>query len=89
MEKERKEIIEVLATIFPNQVIVLEDDDSFIDKLGMDSISFVSYVIGIESKFDIEVPDEYSLPSKLDTLNKTLDLLRQERGESYAEGESL
>jgi len=56
MEMERKGIIEVLATIFPNQAIVLEDDDSFIDKLGMDSISFVSYVIGIESKFDIEVP---------------------------------
>lgn len=89
MEMERKGIIEVLATIFPNQAIVLEDDDSFIDKLGMDSISFVSYVIGIESKFDIEVPDEYGLPSKLDTLNKTLDLLRQERGENYAEGESL
>lgn len=80
MEMERKGIIEVLALIFPNQTIDIGDDDSFIDKLGMDSISFVSFVIGVESKFDIEVPDEYSLPSKLDTLNKTYDLLRRERG---------
>lgn len=80
MEMERKSIIEVLATIFPNQIIDIGDDDSFIDKFGMDSILFVSYVIEIEGKFGIEVPDEYSLPSKLDTLNKTYDLLRRKRG---------
>ena len=80
MDTIKKEIIEVLETIFLNEVIKLEDDDSFVDKLGMDSIKFVSYVIGIESKFGIEVPEEYSLPSKLDTLKKTYDLIRKERG---------
>lgn len=79
MDIERQGIKEVLAVIFPNQKINITDEDSFIDKLGMDSITFVSYVIGIESKFNIDVPDEYSLPSKLDTIKKTCDLLQKER----------
>lgn len=79
MDTERKGILEVLTGIFPNKSINIDDTDSFIDNLGMDSITFVSYVIGIEEKFAIDVPDEYSLPSKLDSIKKTLDLLQKER----------
>ncbi len=79
MEIERKGIKEVLAEIFPDKLVNINDEDSFMEKLGMDSITFVSYVIGIESKFNIDVPDDYSLPSKLDTIKKTYDLLQKER----------
>ncbi len=79
IEKEIKGIKEVLAELFPDKSVDISDEDSFIEKLGMDSITFVSYVIGIESKFNIDVPDDYSLPSKLDTINKTYDLLQKER----------
>lgn len=79
MELEREAIKNVLAEIFPDKVFDLDDGDSFMVKLGMDSITFVSYVIGIEGKFNIDIPEEYSLPSKLDTMKKTLDLIQKER----------
>lgn len=79
LEIEIKGIKEVLAEIFPDKLVEIDDEDSFIEKLGMDSITFVSYVIGIESKFNIDVPDEYSLLSKFDTIKKTYDVIQKER----------
>ena len=51
-------------------------DDNLIS-LGMDSISFMKLIVAIESKFNIEVDDEYLLIEVLDTKNKLNELLER------------
>ena len=36
----------------------LEPDTSFADDLGADSLDVVELIIGVESEFDIDIPDE-------------------------------
>jgi phosphopantetheine attachment domain protein len=59
----KAKVIEMLNNLFPNSGIgsdVLEYVD-LIDDLGMDSITFISTVVEIESIFEIIVPDDMLL----------------------------
>ena len=49
----------------------------FIDDLGMDSLSFVSIVIELESIFDIIIPDEMLLMDTFEMLIVLLKLLKK------------
>lgn len=59
----KSKVIEIISNLFPNSGIdsdVLEYVD-LIDDLGMDSITFISIVVEIESIFEIIVPDDMLL----------------------------
>lgn len=58
-----EKLLEMLNNMFPNSgwdLDVLEYVD-LIDDLGMDSITFISIVIEVETTFDIIIPDEMLL----------------------------
>lgn len=59
----RSNIIRIISDLFPDSCIdadVIEYVD-LIDDLGMDSVSFISIVIEVESLFNIIVPDDMLL----------------------------
>ena len=49
-------------------------DDS-IDGLVLDSVDFVQLIVQIESDFSIEFPDEYLLPSELNSVEKIATII--------------
>lgn len=59
---ENAEIFERVKAVIVDQLGVEEDtvtmEASFIDDLGADSLDIVELVMGLETEFDIEIPDE-------------------------------
>lgn len=57
----KDKIIDILADLFSDAGVdrgVLEYVD-LVDDLGMDSISFISIIIELETAFNVQVPDEW------------------------------
>ena len=57
----KNRIITILSRLFAESGVdadVLEYVD-LTDDLGMDSVSFISLIIELESEFDIQIPDEW------------------------------
>lgn len=50
-----------------------------IDDLGMDSMSFISIVIEVESMFDITVPDEMLLMENFRNVDKIIEIVEKEK----------
>ncbi len=57
----------------------LNDDASFIEELGADSLDTVELVMAFEKEFDIDIPDEDA--EKLSTVGDALKYLREKVGE--------
>jgi Phosphopantetheine attachment site. len=70
-------IIESLFQEYTNESNMLEYVD-FIDDLNMDSITFISMVIEIENKFNIEVPDNLLLMEFFKNLDSIVKMFEQE-----------
>lgn len=52
----------------------LEED---LENLGMDSITFIQIIVGLEEAFDCEIPDSKLLVTEMDTVQKMFDVLRE------------
>lgn len=71
--KRIKEVIlEVNPNLNPNAITLKAHT---IDDLGLDSLETVEYVMGLEEKFDIEIPDEEA--DLLVTVEKARDYLKE------------
>ena len=71
---------EIIQDILETSIPVLQkprDSEANLYKLGMDSISFIQIVVALEEKFDMEIPDEYLFPEKLDTIRKMEDMIQK------------
>ena len=59
---EREEILEKVKEVIVDQLTVEEDDvneeASFVDDLGADSLDIVELVMALEEQFGISIPDE-------------------------------
>jgi len=59
---EREEIFDKVKTVIVDQLNVEEDDvneeASFVDDLGADSLDIVELVMALEEEFGISIPDE-------------------------------
>lgn len=59
---EREEIIEKVKDVIVDQLTVEEDDvnedASFVDDLGADSLDIVELVMALEEQFGVSIPDE-------------------------------
>ena len=60
-----------------NIEVSTEQLDESLPNLGMDSISFIQIVVGLEETFDCEIPDSKLLISEMDTVQKMLDVLQE------------
>jgi acyl carrier protein len=49
----------------------IKEDSKFIDDLGADSLDIVELVMAMESKFNIEIPDEDA--QKIKTVGEAID----------------
>ena len=51
------------------------DDDLLIEDLGLDSEALLSLVIGLEDRFDVEIPDTDVSLAHLGTISRMVDYL--------------
>lgn len=83
MEKSKikHKLTDMINNIFPYSCIdpgIIEYVD-LIDDFGMDSISFISIVIEIETAFDIIVPDEMLLMENFRNVNRIVEIIEKEK----------
>ncbi len=82
MEKSEVKIkmIEILNNLFLNSGVnldVLEYAD-LIDDFGMDSITFISLIVEVESRFNITVPDNMLLMDNFKKVDDIVAVVEQE-----------
>ncbi len=70
-EKVKKVLAEQLGV--DESVITL--DSSFVDDLGADSLDIVELIMGLETEFDIEIPDEEA--EKITTVGDAVDYIKE------------
>ena len=66
-----------VINLLDNIEVSNEQLDESLPDLGMDSISFIQIVVGLEEAFDCEIPDSKLLISEMDTVQKMIDLLQE------------
>lgn len=71
-----EDILRVINSL-DNIEISTEQLDESLPDLGMDSISFIQIVVGLEEAFDCEIPDSKLLISEMDTVQKIFDVLQE------------
>ena len=72
-EMIKQKVIECMNNI---GVYILEDETNFrIDDYIIDSIMFVSFIIELEQMFDVEIPDEYLVVQRLQTLDDVCEMI--------------
>lgn len=64
------EIIRILNEHLEGRQITLEHIDYDLTQIGLDSIRFIRVIVAFESVFNIEIPDEYLVLEKMNTINK-------------------
>ena len=77
MAMTREELFEEVKKLISDSMRVemneIKEDSKFIDDLGADSLDIVELVMAMESKFDIEIPDEDA--QKITTVGEAVDYL--------------
>lgn len=64
-----KEFVSVINDALDSQCITEREMDQELPDLGIDSIGFIRIIMLLEIKYDISIPDENLVYSKLNTLN--------------------
>lgn len=69
----------VLATINTVKTTVYTQGDlnKILDDIGLTSIDYIKFIILIEEKLDIEVPDEFLLFIKTNTIEKLVEMIEK------------
>lgn len=71
-------VLSVLAEVAPEtRSLELDPEKSFRDQIDLDSVDYLRYVLGLEEKFGLKVP-ELDYP-KLSSLKGSLDYLESRR----------
>lgn len=81
MTNIKNEVVELISELFSDKGFdtdIIEYID-LIDDAGMDSITFISIVVEIESKFNITVPDEMLVMDNFRNVDGIVTLVEQEK----------
>ena len=70
-ERVKKFVVEQLG-VTPEQVV---PEASFVDDLGADSLDTVELVMGLETEFGIEIPDEVA--EKINTVQAAINYITE------------
>lgn len=53
----------------------LADRNRDLTEVGLDSISFIRFIVTLEAELGVEIPEEYILLTRMNTLNKVMQVL--------------
>ena len=84
-ETIKQEVIDLISEIFKDKGFDIDALEfvSFMDDLGMDSITFISIVVEIEAHFDIEIPDDMLLVENFLNLNSICAIIMKLKGDKF------
>lgn len=71
---EFEQVKRVLAEQLGVDESVITLDSSFVDDLGADSLDIVELIMGLETEFDIEIPDEDA--EKITTVGDAVEYIK-------------
>ena len=71
-----EDILNVI-NVLDNIVVSTEQLEEDLSNLGMDSITFIQIIVGLEEMFDCEIPDSKLLISEMNTVHKMFDVLQE------------
>ena len=69
-------VLEILNSNIENAKITLEQLDSDLSELGLDSNTFIEVIVSLEEEFECEIPDSKLLISEMNTVNKIIGVLK-------------
>ena len=73
------EEFERVKSVIADQLGVDEDtitmESSFVDDLGADSLDIVELIMGLESEFDLEIPDDQA--EKISTVGDAVNYIKE------------
>ena len=69
-----EQVKRVLAEQLGVDESVITLDSSFVDDLGADSLDIVELIMGLETEFDIEIPDEDA--EKITTVGDAVEYIK-------------
>lgn len=76
---DREELFDKVKTVIVDQLGVDEDevneDASFVDDLGADSLDIVELVMALEEEFGVSIPDEQA--EKIKTVGDAVDFIAE------------
>ena len=75
-EPNLKTIRDIVNKNSENGILSTDQFDDNLSELGIDSLSFVRIIIGLEEYFDCEIPDSKLLISEMNTIQKMFDVLQ-------------
>ncbi len=68
-----KELTKLIADSLRIEIDEIKEDSKFIDDLGADSLDIAELIMAMETRFDIEIPDEDA--QKIKTVGDAVDYL--------------
>lgn len=71
----KDKILEIVNYNLEDTSIQIEQFDLELDTVGMDSITFIKIIVDLEESFELEIPDEFLLLIKMNTINKMYETL--------------
>ena len=72
-------INEIINVVNEFEDIEISDEqvEENLSDLGMDSITFIQIIVGLEETFDCEIPDSKLLITEMDTVRKMFNVLQE------------
>lgn len=72
-------VADILNVINNSEKLDISEEqlDEKLPDLGMDSITFIQIIVGLEEVFDCEIPDSKLLISEMDTVQKMFNVLQE------------
>lgn len=74
MNEKKKMMYEVLTEL-GIECSPGDDEDLNLQEFIEDSFSFINFIVSIEEKFDVEIPDEYLSYETIQSMNGLLELI--------------
>lgn len=73
-----EKLIKIINVNLEGYTITNKQREMDLEKLGLNSISFIRMIIQIEDEFEYKFPDSKLLLSEANTINKILDILQHD-----------
>ena len=68
-------VLRILNANMKNIEITSEQKEDDLSTIGLDSITFIHIIVALEEEFYIEIPDEYLMLTKMNTISKMTEVV--------------